>query len=78
MPQVDDTQRIIGQLQAEIRQLREALEKAEGREAKLADDIAQLHHLLAQVMGAVRMLRWLGAAIVGVVGMAGAAAGRFL
>ncbi len=74
----DDTQRIIGQLQAEIRQLRDALAEAKEREAKLADDIAELHHLLAQVMGAVKMLRWIGAAIAALVGMAGAAAGRFL
>lgn len=74
----DDTQRIIGQLQAEIRQLREDLAEAKEREAKLASDIAQLHNMLAQVMGAVKMLRWLGVGIASVVSGLGYAVGRFL
>ena len=45
----DDTQRVIGQIQAEIRQLREAL-----REAELARKMADLEGLLNQVMGADR------------------------
>ncbi|CAB4156977.1 hypothetical protein UFOVP747_25 [uncultured Caudovirales phage] len=73
----DDTQRVIGQLQAEIRQLRDALEKAEERESALAKKMADLENLLSQVMGAVKMLRWLAAAVAAVVSGAGYVAGRF-
>lgn len=72
----DDTQRVIGQLQAEIRQLREALREAQDREAELARKMADLEALLNQVMGAVKMLRWLGAAVAAVVSGAGYVAGR--
>lgn len=74
----DDTQRVIGQLQAEIRQLREALREAQDREAELSRKMGELEALLNQVMGAVKMLRWIGAAFAAFVSGVGYVAGRFL